>query len=80
MPHAKCGHCGTLIQDHSTMAQQNGSVYCCPNCMHHAMGHGGGSMQGQTCAHCGMAIIDTSTMVTRGSQTFCCNNCAMAMA
>ena len=79
MSDATCGHCGTAIRERSTLVEQAGQAYCCPNCAR-AVGDpaftpGGGGV----CAHCATIIVDETTVAEQDGMLFCCKNCAAAM-
>lgn len=69
-----CAHCGTLIEDRSTMQTRNGKSYCCPNCANLESGATGESVG--ECAHCGTPIVFIATKVDRDGAQYCCLNCA----
>jgi hypothetical protein len=76
-----CAHCGTRLTDMSTVVEDDGTLYCCGNCLIHATKPelAMNATHAPVCRHCNMAIVDTSTLVQRGANTYCCNNCANAM-
>lgn len=75
-----CDYCHTPIEEQSTMVQQRGETFCCPNCAVAGTGATPSDGSTETCMHCGVAILDRSTEIDRGGQMFCCLNCAMAMS
>jgi predicted RNA-binding Zn-ribbon protein involved in translation (DUF1610 family) len=72
-----CAHCGTPIEDRSTLQTRGDSVYCCPNCANLADGTTGEAAA--DCAHCGTPMVFIATQVERDGKTYCCLNCAQAV-
>jgi hypothetical protein len=82
-----CEHCGTPIQDPTTMVDHGGVTYCCANCASAMEQEGSGSdphaldhENDLRCVHCGTAIADESTMESHEDDAFCCGNCAQMAA
>jgi hypothetical protein len=71
-----CAHCGTQIEDRSTLQTRGDKVFCCPNCANIASGAGGTAAT--NCGHCGTPVIFIATQVERDGKTYCCLNCAQA--
>jgi predicted hydrocarbon binding protein len=74
-----CAHCGTALVDRSTLVEEEGRGYCCPNCAAMARGQTVHASAAGICAHCASAIVERRTEVERDGMLFCCRNCATAM-
>jgi hypothetical protein len=77
-----CVHCGTTIQDMTTMVTHGNATYCCANCANAMEQEGSGSdphamdhANDLVCRHCGTPIVDESTLRSLGNDAFCCDNC-----
>jgi hypothetical protein len=75
-----CAFCGTRLTDRNPVVEDDGILYCCPNCFTHASqpslaqiapGH-------EYCGHCKLKILETETRIQRGASVYCCANCANA--
>ncbi|MGB8644639.1 MAG: hypothetical protein WCF84_05345 [Anaerolineae bacterium] len=75
-----CALCGTRLTDRSSVVENEGTLYCCRNCLIHAMRPDAALVadSGEHCAYCGMGIVETTTRVQQGIHIYCCNNCANA--
>jgi predicted RNA-binding Zn-ribbon protein involved in translation (DUF1610 family) len=75
-----CAKCGVRLTDRTTVVENDGTLYCCGNCLAHDAAKVPVMPVGaEVCAHCGLWLIDTSTRVVRGTRVYCCGNCANAM-
>ncbi len=80
MADSACGHCATPMRDRSTLVQERGKAFCCPNCARAADDSAFTPGAEGICAHCGTIVVEQATVVERDGMIFCCNNCAQAMA
>lgn len=79
-PEVHCDHCGTFIEDRSTIQSRGDEHYCCPNCANLAGGDVPITSVAARCAHCEQPIVFIATKVERDDQVFCCLNCATVHA
>ncbi len=75
-----CARCGTRLIDASSVVENDGTLYCCGNCLVHATTTIAPTSDpaAEFCAQCGLRLVDTRSRVRRGSRVYCCANCAQA--
>jgi hypothetical protein len=79
MPSACCRHCQTTIVDYTPVAEADGDIFCCSNCLLASQVADRPLVaEAPACAHCASDIVDSTTVVERVGRRFCCYNCAAA--
>lgn len=72
-----CAHCRNPIVDPMTLVREDGTAYCCTNCLAAAQRRTGSTL---VCAQCGTPIVDIVSEFERDRRIFCCPNCAQIYA